>query len=211
MLAWYFARENNRLNYGDDRLIEIGKTHTVKCAPVLCESGLHGSVQLLDALHYAPGPMLYRVDITRNVQIGADKICGQRRQYLAGFDATSVLRQFARNQALINIEKIKPYCLAGQYELILDWLKTDNPELQVAAHEAADAAAQSALSTQFDIGSAARSALYALYAALSALFAARSAQSALFAARSAAQSAQSAQSANEMLTEMVEAALAKSS
>ena len=211
MLAWYFARENNRLNHGDDRLIEIGKMHTVKHKPVLCKKGLHGSVNVLDALKYAPGSMLYRVDITRNVQIGDDKICGQRRKYLNGFNVTDVLRQFARNQALINIEKIKPYCSDSQYELIIEWLNTGNPELRVVAQGAAYAVVQStAQSTVQFVARAVVQSTAQSTVQSTVLFVARS--TALSTTRAAALSAilpDARSTANEMLTEMVEAAMLK--
>ena len=207
MLAWYFARENNRLKFNDHRLITIGKMHTVKCAPILCCQGLHGSVQLLDALHYAPGPMLYRVDITRKLDIEGDKICGQRRKYLGVIDATEVVRRFTRNQALINIEKIKPHCAASQYELILDWLKTGNPRLRVVAQTAAKAAATAARSAAWStvLPEAWHAARFADMAARSAVL-----PGTWYAIQSAARDAvlpDARSTANEMLTQMVEAVM----
>ena len=138
MLAWYFAGKHNKLGFGDNRLVGVGKMHTVTCVPVLCESGLHGSVRVMDALDYARSAMLYRVDITRNVRIGADKICGQHRKYLSGFDATDVLREFGRKQALINVSKVKPHCTASEYDEIINWLDTGNPKIRASAFNAAE-------------------------------------------------------------------------
>jgi len=148
MKAYYFAPNDNKLRYGDNREIVIGKMHTIKGIPKLCETGLHGSVKALDALKYAPGDMLYIVDITRNLDIGDDKICGQRRKYIIGFNTEKMLREFARKQALINIEKIKPY--TKEYDLILQWLKTGEEDIQYAAWYAAESAANDMLEQMID-------------------------------------------------------------
>lgn len=78
MLAWYFSRTDKKLRYNDGRKIVAGKMHTVKNTPVLCEAGLHGSEKVVDALSYAPGSYVWRVDITRKIDKGSDKLCGQR-------------------------------------------------------------------------------------------------------------------------------------
>ena len=218
MLAWYFASENNRLNYGDNRLIEIGKMHTVKHKPVLCKKGLHGSVQLLDALGYAPGPMLYRVDITRKLDIRHDKLCGQRRQYLAGFDATSVLQEFTRMQNLIHIKHIKPYCSDGQYEVILEWLNTGNPDLRAATVTAAKSAASTCTwsSANSDVEAAAqRVAGFTAHQVVEAAAQYFLLSTVRYANRYAIRNSNHTTTrdallaANEMLTEMVEAAMLK--
>lgn len=145
MLAWYFGTANKKLRYNDNREIIIGKMHTVKGDPVICQHGLHGSERLIDALSYAPGPMLYRVDITRRIAQQKDKIAGQRRLYLAGFDATLLLQEFARKQALINIDRIKPYINNSNYQIIIDWLHTGDKSVKEAARAVAEAAADDML------------------------------------------------------------------
>jgi len=138
--AYYFAKEDRQLRYKDNRHIRIGRTHKVDGPPILCEHGLHGSIKALDALHYAPGPILYQVELSGQLDIGDDKIAATERKYLKSFDATDLLREFARRQAMINITKIKPYCSAKDYDLIVDWLETGNEEIREAARSAAEAA-----------------------------------------------------------------------
>ena len=84
---------------------------------------------------------------------------------------------FGCNAALINIEKIKPYCSEGDYKLITDYLNNPTEELAWAARSAA-----------WSAESAARSAESAESAAWSA-WSAWSARSAGSAAESAAESA----------------------
>ena len=200
MRAFYFSNKDNRLRYGDNRLIEKGITHTVEGEIGLCDYGLHASVKLIDALSYAPGSNLWLVELGGEIINGYDKCCATERTYIDFFDAESLLREFARKQALINIEKIKPYCSEDEYSIILKWLNTGYEAHRSAAESAARSAARSAA------WSAARSAAWSA-AESAAWSAARSAawsaaeSAAWSAAESAAWSDWSA--ANDMLTEMI--------
>ena len=135
--AWYFAPEGNRLGYGDNRPIRIGLTHTVDCTPKACVQGLHASEHIIDALKHANTSNLYRVELSGKMGVGDDKIAAQSRKYLQHYDVESLLHEFARKQALINIEKIKPYCSDSDYQLICDWLTTGKRSLRDAARAAA--------------------------------------------------------------------------
>ena len=182
MKGYYFSTNDRQLLYGDKRVIKTGVTHKVKGKPVLCQFGLHASSTPIDALRYSPGPILWRVELGGYIVQGHDKSVATERHYIGGFDASDLLRQFARDCALMNIEKIKSYCDHNHYETITKWLMTGNPEYRSAARSAAWSAAESAAR------SAARSAAAAAWsAAESAAAAAESA--ARSAARSAAWSA----------------------
>ena len=117
-----------------------------------------------------------------------------------GFDNNWLLRAFARKQALINIEKIKPH--ADKYNLIVRYLITGDESIRkevrsaaaYAAYAAADAAAAAA-----DAAAYAAAADAAAYAA-----AADAADAAAYAAADAADAADAARdSAIKMLEEMV--------
>ena len=95
MLAWHFLSEDKRLGYDDGRLVEVGQTLECEGKPVLCDNGMHGSIRLIDALYYASGPIVCRVDIEGDVIEGEDKLCGRRRTVLWMLDATQILHEFA--------------------------------------------------------------------------------------------------------------------
>ena len=95
MLAWHFLAEDKRLGYGDGRLVEVGATLECESEPALCSNGMHGSVRLIDALIYASGPIVCRVEIDGDVIEGHDKLCGRRRTVLWMLDATQILHEFA--------------------------------------------------------------------------------------------------------------------
>ena len=95
MLAWHFLPEDKRLGNGDGRLVEVGVPLECKGDPILCDNGMHGSVRLIDALRYASGPIVCRVEIEGDVIEGKDKLCGRRRTVLWMMDATQLLHEFA--------------------------------------------------------------------------------------------------------------------
>lgn len=185
MRAWYFATEERKLRYGDNRSIVVGETHTVDPEKLkLCAYGLHASTRLIDALRYAPGSILYEVELSGKILDGKDKVCASERTYLREIDCTEIIKEFTRKQALISIDKIKVYCIEIDYNIILQWLNTGDSNIKEAARAAASSVVKSASSAAKSASSAARSASSA----------ARSAWAAAWAARLAALSAESAES-----------------
>ena len=139
ILAWYFSGTDKRLRYDDGREIAIGIRHTVKGKPDLCNHGLHASVRLIDALGYAPGPVLWRVRISGTIKQGEDKICGTVRTYLAGgVDISDILRAFARRVALDVAH------LWDMPEIVRKYLETGDKNIRSVASDAASDAARAA-------------------------------------------------------------------
>ena len=137
--AWWFAPNNERrLEYRDGRIARVGVTHSVKGRPKLCSHGLHASIRPVDALRYAYSSKLYLVELSGDVVHGDDKVVATERTYIEYYDCDKLLCVFARRCALINIEKVKPYCSSADYEIILNFLKTGK------GREAAGSAAKSA-------------------------------------------------------------------
>ena len=201
MLAWHFLPEDKRLGYGDGRLVEVGQTLECEGEPALCSNGMHGSVRLIDALKYASGPIVCRVEIEGDVIESEDKLCGRRRTVLWMLDATQILHEFAcqcAEDAMTLVERPDERSVAA-IEAKRAWLdgKITDEELDAAWAAAWDAALDAAS------WAAARDAAawaVAWAAARNAAWAARSA--AWNASRSAAQDDARAKQ-NERLTAMV--------
>ena len=138
MKAWYFSTGDKRLRYGDDRKIRAGVTHKIKGDPECCYNGLHGSVSILDALQYAPGNHIWRVELSGDMDRNDDKIAATERKYLWGYDAAEVLRKFARMCALDVIH------LWDAPEVVVRYLKTGDEGIRDAAWAAARDAARDA-------------------------------------------------------------------
>jgi hypothetical protein len=136
--CWHFARADRKLGYGDNRLIDVGTIHKVDATPKCCTAGLHGSIKAVDALTYAAGPIISRVRISGIIDNQSDKLCGQKREYLAIADATEELRSFARWCALHVIH------LWNVPEIVRQYLDTGDESIRAAARDAAWAAARNA-------------------------------------------------------------------
>ena len=136
LIGWHFS--TGKLGYGDGREIVIGKTHKVKGPLELCDRGLHAAERIIDALQYAPGPMVYKVRLHGEILRGDDKACATQRTYLAGFDATDILRLFTRQCALDVIH------LWDAPDVVKRYLETGDESLRAAARAAARGAAGAA-------------------------------------------------------------------
>lgn len=198
MLAWHFLSEDKRLGYGDGRLVEAGKTLECEGKPELCKNGMHGSVRLIDALRYANGPIVCRVEIEGDVIEDTDKLCGRRRTVLWMLDATQILHEFAcacTEDALARVAYPDPRSLEA-IEAKRAWLRGEitDKELDAARSDAWDA---SWAATQGDVRAAYRDAAWAA----SRVGAEAVARDVMSAATRAERNKQ-----NERLTEMVMAA-----
>ena len=133
MKAWHFLAEDRRLGYSDGRLVESGHTYKVsRNFPLqLCEYGLHGSKRVIDALKYAPGPVVCRIEMIGVMVHDTDKSVAYRRKVLWMLDATDILSRFARKCALDVIH------LWDAPEVVIQYLKTGNDDIRAAAWDAA--------------------------------------------------------------------------
>jgi hypothetical protein len=143
--AWYFAANNNKLRYGDGREIKVGETHSVEGKSKLCEHGLHASKRLIDALQYAPGSIIYRVELSGTMDVGNDKIAATHRKYIACIDGEELLRKFARKCALDVVH------LWDAPDIVIKYLKTGDDTIRSAAWDAAwDAVRDAAWDSAWD-------------------------------------------------------------
>ena len=100
---WHIARNDCRLDYGDGRLIVRGQTLTVEGEIALCDYGLHACERLIDALAYAKGTVICKVELGDDAHTEEDKAVSRKRTCLAmttAEDGERIMRQFARWCAL---------------------------------------------------------------------------------------------------------------
>ena len=153
----------------------IGEWLTHDGPVVPCESGLHASEHPFDALTYACGEMLHRVELKRDlVPRGdpVDKYVGRRRKILATIDATELLNAFARWCALQVID------LWGAPNVVREYLETGDEPIRDAAWDAAWDAASASWASRAARAARAASAARDAWGATSASWAARYAASA---------------------------------
>ena len=148
ILAWHFT-EGATLR--DGQPLEVGKTYTHEGEVKMCESGYHASRRLIDALRYAPGAQISRVECWGDVQEQNDKLVARNRTVLWTIDATMILHEFACRVAEIALSKVTnpdPRSLAA-IKAKRKWMKgkISDKDLDAAgrgAWSAAESAAKSA-------------------------------------------------------------------
>ena len=93
IFAWHFV--NDTLRAGQP--IPDDGEWLVHTEPLdMCRAGLHASIRLIDALKYAPGHNICRVECSGDIIQGDDKLVCSHRRIIWRIDAEELLREFAR-------------------------------------------------------------------------------------------------------------------
>jgi hypothetical protein len=157
--AWHFT---NGKTLRDGRPIPPVGEWLVHDGPLVpCESGLHASERLLDALSFAPGGTLHRVTLRGDITphgSPADKLVARERRIDWTLDEATmerVLREFARWCAL---QVLHLWDAPG---VVVQYLETGDESLRAAAGDAAEAAAGAAARAAWAAGDAAWAAAWA--------------------------------------------------
>jgi len=131
MRAWHFVGDKLR----DGRPVPAdGVTLRHDGPMVMCESGLHFSLDPFDALEYAPGNTLCLVECGGEIVLKDDKGICTERTIIARMDAEPLLRYFARQQALSVVH------IWDAPEVVLDYLMGDDAAWAAARDAARNAA-----------------------------------------------------------------------
>ncbi len=165
---------------------------------VMCSSGLHASVRPIDALRYAPGNTLCRVELDGNILRDTDKLVVEKRKIIWRIDAEELLKAFARWCAIQVIDKW------AAPDVVIKFLRTGDENLREDARNAAGASSYDA----YAAARAARAARAATYAAATyaATYAADAATAAAYAAAYAAYGAAFRKEQNAALLEFIKEA-----
>lgn len=82
--GWHFLPSSMKLDYGDGRKAEVGKTLSIpkSATPHTCSSGMHASLKPSQAASFCKGPVLTRVEVWGDIETDNDKFCGRNRRVL---------------------------------------------------------------------------------------------------------------------------------
>jgi len=84
--------------YGSEGPWHDGELREVEGPPVMCEHGYHAGKTLFDALRYAPGPIICRVELSGDIITDTDKHAATKRRLLWRLDRETserILHEFA--------------------------------------------------------------------------------------------------------------------
>ena len=119
MKAWHFVGDELRngipIPADGEWLVHEGEL-------IMCESGLHASRKIIDALIYAPGSTICRVEVNGKIIEDHDKVVAEKRKILWRIDGNKVLPAFAR-WGVLQVIRNAP-------NVVGEWLKTGNEELR---------------------------------------------------------------------------------
>ena len=145
---YHFLKEDRKLQFSPFTPVVLEETLVYPGKPKLCKAGFHASERIIDALRYAPGPVLCVVDLGGELIHGDDKAVAQERTVSWMQDISPTLHEFACQVAE---EALKEHGVTDErswkaIEVKRLWLKgeaTDKElnDARVAAGSAADAAA----------------------------------------------------------------------
>ena len=135
MRAWHFCatRAGRPVLRDGSPALGVGETETYDGALGLRTSGLHACPRAIDALTYAPGLWVRRVECD-DVLAGVERIVCRRRTVLADADAMLVVADWMRWCALRVVD------IWDCPEVVREWLKTGDPKLRAWARAEARAA-----------------------------------------------------------------------
>ena len=139
--GWHFVGEKLR----DGRPIPRDGVWLEHDGPVvICMSGLHGSRRPWNALHYAPGAVLCRVEFGGVVEEHGDKLVARKRRIICRTDITNTLRYFERMRALSVAHLWTPD------DVVLEYLMTGDERIKDSAWDSSMIAAKAAWNSSQD-------------------------------------------------------------
>ena len=143
ILAWHWAKADLKTQHSNEPIAK-GKTLKATGPLQLCENGMHASLNPMDALQYAPGPMLCRVELSGEIIQGEDKLCASSRKVLWIANADHMLQEFAClcAERALKADKVDDPRSWRAIEVKRLWLagKATDAELAAARGAALDAA-----------------------------------------------------------------------
>jgi hypothetical protein len=144
VLAWHFLPEDRRLRWDSREVVEVGRTLKMKGEPEVCRRGFHASRRIVDALNYAPGPILCRVEVGGTILEDDDKLVGTTRRVVAMADASPMLHLFACDlaEAVLKAAGVTDARALGVIQAKRLWVAGDitDAEMDAARDAAWDAA-----------------------------------------------------------------------
>jgi len=162
---YHFLREDRKLQFEPFTPVVVGETLIYPGKPKLCKAGFHASKRVMDALKYAPGPVLCIVELGGKIIHGDDKAAAQERTVSWMQDISPTLHEFACQVAEEALEKhgVTDERSWKAIEVKRLWLKGEASDKEVIAAASAAWYAAAAADAAYTARSASRSA--ARYAA----------------------------------------------
>jgi hypothetical protein len=155
VLAWHFT---DGMILRDGQPLKVGKVYKHTGPLVMCEAGYHASIDIRDALSYAPGFTVSCVQCSGEMKQQSDKLVCRERKALWSFDAKEVILKWSIRVATDAIKTAKKVYPNKAWNAWADlWISGEDRSCS-AANAAASAAYSAAYSAANNAASAANAA-----------------------------------------------------
>ena len=141
VLAWHWT-DGRKLR--DGQPLVVGKLYKHDGPLVMCESGYHASVDIVDALGYAPGFTVSRVECSGEIESQDDKMVCTRRKVLWTVNARRAVLAWSVRVATDTVKAVKKVYKDKAWNVWADLWISGKDRTAAAAHAAGYAAANAA-------------------------------------------------------------------
>jgi hypothetical protein len=107
VLAWHFT---DGMKLRDGQPLKVGKTYKHTGELEMCVKGYHASIDIVDALSYAPGFTVSMVECGGKMERGADKLVCTERKALWCVDAKKIILAWSIRVATDAVKMAKKGC-----------------------------------------------------------------------------------------------------
>ena len=104
VLAWHFT---NGMKLRDGQPLKVGKTYKYEGKLEMCAKGYHASVDIRDALSYAQGFQVSRVECSGDMEKQSDKLVCRNRKVIWTIDAKAIILKWSIRVATDAVKKAK--------------------------------------------------------------------------------------------------------
>ena len=141
VLGWHFT---NGMVLRDGQPLKVGKTYKYVGKLEMCAHGYHASEDILDALSYAPGFQVSRVECSGDMEKQNDKLVCRNRKVLWTLDAKKIIMRWSVRVATDAIKTAKKVCTDKAWNAWADLWISGKDRTAYAANAAANVAANAA-------------------------------------------------------------------
>ena len=136
------AHFTNGMKLRDGQPLKVGKTYKYEGELEMCAKGYHASVDIVDALYYAPGFQVSRVECSGDMKKQSDKLVCRNRKVLWTLDAKAIILKWSIRVATDAVKMVRKTSTDKAWNAWADlWISGKD---RTYAHAAADAAAANA-------------------------------------------------------------------
>ena len=137
VLAWHFT---NGMKLRDGQPLKVGKVYKHVGPLEMCATGYHASIDIRDALSFAPGFTVSRVECRGEMEQQSDKLVCRERKVLWTMDAKKIILKWSTRVATDAVKMVRKTSTDKAWDTWADMWISGKYRTYAAAKAAASAA-----------------------------------------------------------------------